>query len=250
MAHLYTALKALVLPPLNFFALVAVGWLLSLRWPRLGRGLIFIAILLLYGLATPYLSSELARGLQAYSALTGARLDPQAKVIIILSADLYDKAPEYGGDTVGRLTLERLRYGVHLFRKLHLPLLVTGGQPHYASKAVATAMKETLERDFQVPVRWVEPASHNTYENAAFSAQLLQTADIHKAYLVTHALHMPRAKAAFEAFGIAIIPAPTHFVNKPTPELDDFFPTAWALNLSTYALYEWIGRLWYTLVLF
>jgi uncharacterized SAM-binding protein YcdF (DUF218 family) len=245
MSVLWSVLKTLVLPPLSCFVLALAGWLLGRRWPRLGRTLITTAILSLYLLATPWVSSMLLRSLQTFPALTAERLVQEAGAIVVLSGDYYRRAPEYGGDTVGGLTLERLRYGVRLFRDLHLPLLVSGGPLPGLDRALAVLMQETLSRDFQVPVRWLEAASQNTYENARFSAKILHEQGIHTVYLVTHSWHMPRAKAAFEACGIAAIPAPTRFTTIPTPELDDFLPFAGALNVSSHALYEWIGRLWY-----
>jgi uncharacterized SAM-binding protein YcdF (DUF218 family) len=106
-------------------------------------------------------------------------------------------------------------------------------------------MQDALVHDFQVPVRWLEPASRNTYENARFSAKLLHDQGIHTVYLVTHAWHMPRSQAAFAAFGITTIPAPTHFVTLRHLDFDDLLPHAHALTTSYDALYEWIGRLWY-----
>jgi uncharacterized SAM-binding protein YcdF (DUF218 family) len=107
-------------------------------------------------------------------------------------------------------------------------------------------MQETLLRDFQVPVAWLDTASRNTYENAKYSAEILHSQGIHMVYLVTHAWHMPRAQASFAACGIATIPTPTRFTPIPTPQLSDLLPTAHAIATSYDALYEWIGRLWYT----
>ncbi len=246
MGLLYSYLKALVLPPLNLCVLAAVGWLLGRWWPRLGRTLVAAAVLCLYLLATPYVSSELLRSLQVDPPLTEERLDNDAGAIVVLSGDLYRQAPEYGGDAVGRLTLERLQYGVWLFRKVNLPLLVTGGKIRGADSTLAAIMQQTLRRDFDVPVRWVEAASRNTYENARFSAQLLKRANVRTIYLVTHASHMARAKASFQAVGIEVVAAPTRFASKHTPVPDAFLPRAWALEASYVAMYEWLGLLWYT----
>ncbi|MEE9147666.1 MAG: YdcF family protein [Candidatus Tectomicrobia bacterium] len=246
MGLLYLYLKALVLPPLNLCVLAAVGWFLGRWWPRLGRTLVAAAVLCLYLLATPYVSSELLRSLQVDPPLTEERLDNDAGAIVVLSGDLYRHAPEYGGDAVGRHTLERLQYGVWLFRKVNLPLLVTGGKMRGADSTLAAIMRQTLRRDFDVPVRWVEAVARNTYENARFSAQLLKRANVRTIYLVTHAWHMRRAKASFQAVGIEVVAAPTRFASKPTPVLGDFLPTARALEASHAAMYEWLGLLWYT----
>ena len=57
---------------------------------------------------------------------------------------------------------------------------------------------------------------------------------------------MPRAKGAFEAAGLQVVPAPMGFVARPTPELGDFIATAGGLLMSYYALYEGVGFLWYS----
>src|SRR3546814_6627172 len=77
---------------------------------------------------------------------------------------------------------------------------------------VAEAMKVTLERDFGVPVRWIENQSRSTYANAELSAQRLRNAGVQRFYLVSHAWHMPRAMLSFEAAGLEPIPAPTRFL--------------------------------------
>ncbi len=247
MSGLHVVFKALALPPLNLFILMAMGWLIRRRWPRLGHALVLTAILFLYALCTPYVGSQLALSLQSDPPLPVTASAQGAGAIVILSGDVYANAPEYQGDTIGDLTLARLRYGVRLARQLNLPILVSGGQPKYANQSLAEAMQEALKHDFQIPARWLESRSLNTHENAQYSAAILKENRIDKIYLVTHAVHMSRAKSAFTSFNIDVIPAPTRFAKQPTPILGDFIPAARALSLSHYAIYEWIGRLWYAI---
>ncbi|MGB1879583.1 MAG: YdcF family protein, partial [Gammaproteobacteria bacterium] len=70
---------------------------------------------------------------------------------------------------------------------------------------------EALERDFRVPVRWVESVSQNTRENARLTAGVL---DVRRIVLVTHALHMPRAMREFHAAGFDVTPAPLGFFSR------------------------------------
>lgn len=241
-------LKTFLLPPLSLVVLALIGWGMRRRWPRVGRACLFVALGSLYLLSMPYTGSLLLRSLQTTPVLTPRRLVPQAGAIVVLSGDYYRYAPEYGGgNTVGSATLERLRYGVRLLRDLHLPLLVSGGTIPGMQTSLAAVMQETLTRDFQAPARWLESESLTTYENAKFSAKILREQGIDTVYLVTHSWHMPRARAAFKAFGIRAIPAPTVFAARPTPLPGDFLPTARGLTASYNALYEWIGRLWYAL---
>jgi len=232
-----------------FFLLSGAGLVLRFRARRAGNSIIFLAAFALYCLSTPIMSSHLLNTLQ--QAGSGGQQDERIKpqAIVVLGADLRRAAPEYGGVTVGGLTLERIRFAAKLHRETSLPILVTGaGSP---IKSVATAMKETLSREFGVEVRWVEPAARTTYENARFSAILLQGSGVSTVFLVTHAWHMPRSLEAFDRIGLTAIAAPTAF----TPiyhgtNLTDYLPFAKALNNSGYAFHERIGRIWYRLALY
>src|SRR3546814_16880476 len=70
---------------------------------------------------------------------------------------------------------------------------------------------------------------------------------VHRVYLVSHAGHMPRAMLSFEAAGLEPIPAPTRFL-LPGPLIwRDFLPTVGAMNVTYYAVHEWLGLAWYRL---
>ena len=239
--------KSLLLPPFGLFLLIAAGWLIMRRHRRLGRVLFAAGLVTLYLLSTPYIGSLLLRSFQIYPALSADRASDGVGAIVVLGADVRRPAPEFGGDTVGALTLERIRYGAKLHRELGLPLLVTGGATRPQGHPVGLAMRESLEQDFVVPVRWAETEAVNTYENAKHSSDILTAMGIAKIYLVTHAWHMPRAKMAFESTGLQVVPAPTGFLARPTPEFGDFIATASGLLMSYYALYEGVGYLWYSL---
>ncbi len=239
--------KSLLLPPFGLFLLIVVGWLMMRRRRRLGRALFAAGLVALYLFSTPYLGSSLLRGLQVDQALPLDLPVQDVGAIVVLGADVRRHAPEFGGDTVGALTLERLRYGARLHRELGLPLLVTGGATRPQGQPVGLIMRDSLEQDFAVPVKWAETEAVNTYENAKFSSELLRSDGITKIYLVTHAWHMPRARMAFEAAGLEIVPGPLGFLARPTPEPGDFIASASGLLMSYHALYEAVGYLWYSL---
>ena len=109
-------------------------------------------------------------------------------------------------------------------------------------------MKTALEEDFRLPVKWVEAASLDTRDNARMSAALLHTDGVKRVVLVTHAAHMRRSVEAFEAAGLAVIPAPTGFFRRgpaddPLPRLPNMNST----YAGTYAIHEWLGLLAYRL---
>lgn len=146
------------------------------------------------------------------------------------------------------LTLERIRYGARLQRRTGLPILVTGGRPRDFAQSIAESMQQALVEDFGVPVRWVEGQARTTHENAERSAAVLRAEGIDTIYLVTHAVHMRRAQEAFERAGLTVVPAATVFSSSdPEVSLRELVPRTTTLVLSSYALHELIGRLWYRL---
>ena len=241
---LTNTLAAFLLPPLNLFLLGGAGWyLLKRRRPLLGKTLIFAAIAALWLLSTPFVANKLISRLEADIQLP-AGCHPQA--IVVLGAGTYADAPEYGGDTVPVLGLERLRLAAHLHRQTPLPILVSGGRPDNGKFSEAALMKDVLENDFKVPVKWTEDASRNTREDAAFSQKILQQAGISSVYLVTQAWHMPRAQSIFVKTGLCVVPAGTGFKRHGITLLS-FLPSATALSDSQTYLHETIGLVWYRL---
>src|ERR1700694_2339163 len=89
-----------------------------------------------------------------------------------------------------------------------LPILVSGGSV-LRGETEAKLMREALEREFGIPVRWVEQRSRTTHENALRSAEILRPAGVQQVVLVAHSFDMPRARAEFATAGIVTFPAPT-----------------------------------------
>ncbi|HTZ00241.1 MAG TPA: YdcF family protein [Rhodocyclaceae bacterium] len=234
-------LAALVLPPAGPLLLALAGLWLAGRRPRTGRLIAALALALLLALSVPWVADHLSATIEDVAPPTPAQL-AAAQAIVILSGDAYRQAPEYGGDTVGQVTLERLRYGARLARQTGLPVLVSGGAP-FGGRPEADLMKETLAQDFQVTVRWTEDRSRDTAENAALSAPLLKQAGIDRILLVTHASHMRRAGDLFAAAGFQAIPAPTGFAGGEASLLESLLPSAKALSQSYRVLHEHLGQL-------
>jgi uncharacterized SAM-binding protein YcdF (DUF218 family) len=235
-------LAALILPPAGPLLLAALGlWLTrarSQRWQHAGRWLAGLAMLGLLALSLPLVSNALMAPLEPNPPITAAQLR-RVQAIVILGGGSYFGAPEYGGDTVGYTTLERLRYGARLARASRLPLLVTGGAP-FGGRPEAESMREALEQDFGVKVRWVEGASRDTAENASLSAPLLKAAGITRIALVSHGWHLPRAVPLFEQQGLQVTPAPTVFSTGPPSWFENLRPGG--LTHSRHALNEYLGR--------
>ncbi len=235
-------LKKLILPPAGPLIIAAGGLLLALAGSdRLGLAIIAAGLAALWALSAPCLGRRLLHSLDRACPLDPA--SPEARgagAIVILDAGRRSVTPERGGDSVSPFTLERLSAGAGLRLSLDLPVLVSGD-------GARELMAEVLDRCFGVPVRWVEPRSRNTHENAVCSARLLRAAGIDRVVLVTHFWHMPRAAAAFRHAGLEVVPAATGFGGKLRSEagLMTLVPSARVLFSSYLALHEWIGIVWY-----
>lgn len=234
-------LAAIVLPPNGPLLLLVAGLVLLGRRPKLGRALAWTGAATLVALSTGAVAHGLTLLLHDSPPL---RLDEAraAQAIVVLGGGVRPNALEYGGDTLGRLSLDRVRYGAWVAKRLRLPVLVTGGSP-LGDTPEGVLMRDALEGEFGIPVRWMEVRSRNTRDNAQASAALLKRDGVSRIVLVAHGFDMRRARAEFAAAGMEVIPAPT-FVPAPGPlEASDFVPNVPALQLSYYALYELAANL-------
>lgn len=236
-------LTALILPPTGPVLLALFGLWLSRRkgrrWQYAGLALAALSLLALIALAMPVVGNALVPPAAPQAPISTEALR-RAQAIVILGGGSYYAAPEYGSDTVGNASLVRARYGAKLARETGLPVLVTGGSPH-GGRAEADSMREVLEREFGVKVRWSETASRDTAENAAMSAPLLKAGGITRIALVTHASHMPRSAELFRREGIEVLPAPTAFPTPARSTIEDYLPRN--LLPAQEALHEHLGQL-------
>ena len=246
-------LTALLLPPLLLvLAILLAGLRVALaRGRRRGAGwLAALAAAGLLLLATPFCAGWLTVALERQLSQA---LPPEGEgapaAIVVLGGDMVRSEGARGeaGADVGPLTLERLRAGAALHRRTGLPLLVTGAALAPGAPPIAALMAESLERNFGVTARWVEPLARDTRENAAFSAMLLRAVGIDAAWVVSHAWHLPRAQAAFAREEMATWPAPVRLARRPEGLAADWLPRPDHLAQSWYALREMAGLLVYRL---
>ena len=238
---LKAVVKALVLPPTGLLLLSIAGLALAKRLPRLGHALAWTGVLALLVLSLPVVSGLLLETLDREPPFTVERASG-AQAIVILGGGTRRNAPDYGGDTLGRLTLERVRYGANVARLTGLPVMVTGGSV-LGGEPEARLMREALQREFAIPVRWVEDRSRTTHENAMRSAEILRAENVHKIVIVAHSFDMPRVLAEFKAAGVDCVPAPTGMRTRRPATAMDFLPTIDGLLGSYYALYELLANL-------
>ena len=239
-------IKAIILPPACLLLLAFAGLWLRRRYARAGMVIAASSLGLLYLLSTPLLSSLALRSLE--SPYADPRAAQGAQAIVVVGGGTVGPAPEYGSDSVSALTLARVRYGARLQRMTGKPLLVSGGRNGKTS-AEAAQMRAVMVDELNVPVRWMENRSVDTYTNALESHRILGPQGLTRIYLVTHAWHMPRARLAFEHAGFSVIAAPTSFTRFDFSDLGlgNLLPRASALVNSYYFCYEVLGYAVYML---
>ena len=240
---------AWLLPPAVMLLGVAAGLALRTVRRRAGNLVVAASLLTLFLATLDPVAHLLLRGLDHYPALGPDRLEAHRPgAVVVLSGGRTRHAREYGGETVDAHTLERLRYGVRVYRATGLPLLFSGGNvTEDDGLSTAFLMKEAAVDDFRVPVVWLEEESRNTWENALYTARLLDQEGVRRVVLVTHGYHMPRAMACFEAVGLSPLAAPVGVMSSYEPALFDWIPSSAALRASWRALHEYVGLAWYEL---
>lgn len=141
-------------------------------------------------------------------------------------------------------SIRRLLEGVRLYRQLpDAKLLLSGGE--YGGKTAEALRLATLTSWFAIPMNDVilESGSINTEEQARAIKKWLNHAPF---YLVTSAIHMPRAIALCRAQGLQPIAAPTDFTYYWYDERwhKMYVPNPNNLVYLTIAWHEILGRTW------
>jgi uncharacterized SAM-binding protein YcdF (DUF218 family) len=254
------ALTALSVPPVPLIVLALVGAWLVPRRRGLGHALVVAACvglwlasttatgeLLVRHLVRPPTALDLAREAAVLSNASARN----ATAVVVLGGGRQPFAPEYGTANLTPTSIERLRFGVWLARRLDVPLAFTGGVGHggRAGTTEAQIAGRIAVEEFRRPLRWLESASRDTRENAVYTVPLLARDGVRRIVLVTHGWHMPRALRAFREaaernnLAMDVVPAPMALAPADEAPMLRFLPSAEGTRLVRLALREWLGRM-------
>lgn len=237
--------------PLSWVALLLLAGLLSLsRWPRQGRRLCTLAlvVLLLQGWMGP--PTALLHHLESRYPARHDLPDAQryAGVVVLGGALESPELWEAHGQPALNSAAERMTAVLPLLqRHQNLMLLFTGGHGQLLGRGLTEAQRaEWFYRSMNVPAQRLilESASRNTYENAVLSAALPGVDKTRPWLLVTSAWHMPRAMATFEKAGWNVTAYPVDFITGRQAEWTDY---ALSNGVWDTALHEYLGLLAYRL---
>lgn len=232
--------ESLLLPPGGPLMLAICGTLL---WRRGGRWLLGAGLLAGWVTSTTAFAGLLLAPLESrYPGL--AAPPPQAQAIVVLGGGVQWGADWTGQplrETVGGVTLERLREAARLAHLRVLPVWTSGGIGTNHKRAEAAWMRESLQDDFRVADVQAEPDSLDTQANAVRTAERLRAAGVTRIVLVTSAAHMPRATWLFRREGLDVTPAPAPPWAGIGWQVADFTPSGRGVARSQAALHEWAG---------
>ena len=239
-----------VLSPLGFGLLVAlIAWFGRRRWPRgLLRASIAIECVCLV-LTTPAAANMLVSLQERRTPLPPSCATPVPNVIVLLSGGMRrDAADARDFGVLNISSLQRTLAAATLAKTLPAPELVItggariGGETDVAQSSVMADVAENLG----VPASSIraELASTTTWENAT-AVRALEPALPARIWLVTSALHMPRALLAFRAAGFEPCAYPGDYRGAPLEGPTDFLPSAGAIGNTDAVLHEWAGEIAY-----
>jgi uncharacterized SAM-binding protein YcdF (DUF218 family) len=252
----FSKLLPTIIYPISLGCILLLLALLIKTKERFRNTLILVTLLMLFLSGNHWISTALVRSLE-WQYLPGDEI-PTSDVIVVLGggteAEIYPRQ-SVEVNSAGN----RVLYAGQLYKAGIAPnLLLSGGSiGWYDARGENTSPAEEMAEILswmEIPEEaiWLEPNSLNTYENAEYSAEILQEKGIDQIILVTSAMHMPRSVALFEAQGLTVIPAPTDFSVTQAKWNDltqasfstqfiRIFPTASNLSKTTSVLKEYIG---------
>ena len=240
-----------ILPPGVFvlaILLVSLAMVYRKRW-KLGLANLIVG-LMLWALSTVPLANFLIQGLESEYSIPA---NPSGDVIILLGGGMIEGVPDLTGRSApSPSTMGRIITAVRLYRRLGLPIIVTGGRAYDdADSAVATIAKRFLI-DLGVPEKMimVEDRARDTAQNARLTAAICGQQGFSKPILLTAAYHLKRSQMAFDAAGMRVTPFPAYFMGSRNVPFTwrHLLPRAGTLHSSADALHEYIGIFYYRMV--
>lgn len=237
-----------VLSPLSWAIVLLL--LLVVLWRRLPRTLryagIVIEVLIVLSM-TPLGANLLVRAVESRAPAARSCRPPIPATIVLLSGG-FDRPPESVDDfsAADAESLHRLFAAVDLWRRSPgSTLVIAGGGEGNISQA---AMLARLAGRLGIPpgsIR-IEPDSQTTWQNARNVAVMSPPVPRH-IWLVSSALHLPRAMGAFRAFGFDPCAWSSGSLYLPPGGLGYFAPQSSSLGKAEFALHEIVGGWLYAL---
>lgn len=240
-------MSRIVLSPLFVgVALMLLLWC-GRRWlPRTVRILAGFGVVLCYLFSTQLGADTLLAWVENHADAPCTAPAPEAVVVLAGGVDENARTGDVGA--LNQYSLRRLLGAVEFWRgqPAGVPLVISGGSVRNGPPE-ADLMRDFARR-LGVPDRAlrVEADSRTTWENAQHLA-LLRPPLPRRVWLVTSAVHMPRALYSLRRAGFQPCPVPVDRRAVPPRRWTAILPTAQAIAKTDAALHELAGLAWYHL---
>ena len=227
---------ALVLPPL-----------LALLWrhiPHALRWLMLLAQCVCVLTMCPVVANALVEQIESRVPASPACTSAPPATIVVLAAG-FEREPASAEDfaALHADTIRRAVAGLVLWRRAPAQLVLAGGGPYAVSES---AVLQGFLQNAGVPAAQVrrEERSQTTWENA-FELRRLEPALPARVWLVSSALHLPRALIAFRAAGFEPCAFASDRRYQPPGGPGYYLPQSSALRKTEDAVHELVGELVY-----
>jgi uncharacterized SAM-binding protein YcdF (DUF218 family) len=239
-------LEVMAYPLGTALALIGAGAVIGLFGrPRFALLLAAVGFAWIWAWSTPVFSDFVRESLeQRYPELPVDQV-PRADLIVVLGGAMqHDAVQPYPGVSSAA---DRYWHAARLFNAGRADrIIVSGGRtPGRGLGLTEAAAAALFMRDLGVPdeALVLETDALTTRENAVNVARLLSQRRAPSLLLVTSALHMRRAEAAFRGVGLDPVPVATDFEVRPasSQRLRRWLPSAAALAASSRAFHEYVG---------
>ena len=234
-------LSWLLSPLRGGFVLALLLWLLW-RWlPRWLRAIGISGLAIAWVLATPLGANALVTAVESRAPTAAECSEPLPSTIVLLGGGVQVSTRDpLDYRVISSPSVQRVFAAARLARQQPDAQIVISGDSFWGVPE-STLMSRLLVELGIAPERIrEEPASRTTWQNAQFTAAL-QPPIARRIWLVTSALHLPRALFAFEqaGFDACAWPADTRYAG--WIGWGYFFPASSAIQKSEAALHEIFG---------
>jgi uncharacterized SAM-binding protein YcdF (DUF218 family) len=249
-----------ILSKVLVFIIQPISWLVGLlAWAvftknptkkrRILRGTFFLTV----GLTNPFLMNHTFRFYETPAVPMSSLSDTFDVGIVLGGFSNFDATTDERlnfNSAANRLTDAVVLYKKGIVRKL----LISGGDGNLLGQKTPEAEK-TEPYLLLMGVRQedilLENRSRNTYENALFSKELIDSQHVKsdKILMITSAYHTPRALGCFKKVGLKVDPFPANFIGKKPSWKTNYWlkPDAQAFFNWEAIFKEWIGYVVYVL---
>ena len=231
-------------PPGVFIAgLFIAAAVLAMRRHRKSAAAALAAGLILWLPAIAPVEDLLLAGLMRNVPRLEAPIEGDA--IVLLGGGIDDQAMDTFGSpgVTGRYTNGRIITAARLYRRLRVPVIVSGGRP-YGERVSEAEVNARILVDLGVASEHIllEENSRDTRENAEQVAIVCRARGVRRILLVTSAFHLRRASLMFASTGLEILPVSDRSSHAGRYyRWVDFLPTSYE-RTSLY-LHEYLGIL-------